>query len=235
MKRTSQQHEPAKYLHLVVLAALVLGILITGIIVSNEVAVRTQHEKTDKSWSLVVRAVSADDRTIGPVSAPVQLVVYADLSCEYCKAFFERTFPKLRSLYGDSVVFAFRHKPLPRHPASRREAIAAECVYSQGGNGAFWKFITSVYQESDYQSGVSDARLKSLAVAQGISSGAYDRCVIDEVPAARVDQDALESAVAGVQVTPSIVVKSNTRATIISGNYFDSLKSAIEYVSSTKE
>src|SRR5262245_16056838 len=113
-------------------AAFVLALAtFAGFALQNERAARTQHERTDASWSLIARAITDKDHVIGRVGAPIQLVVYADLSCPYCKSFFKKTLPSLQEQFGDSIVVAYRHLPLASHSRARAEAIAAECVYEQ--------------------------------------------------------------------------------------------------------
>src|SRR3989344_8431092 len=52
------------------------------------------------------RPLTSRDHVIGSIDAPVQLVVYSDLSCKYCKAFFLTSLPALQKHFGDELVVA---------------------------------------------------------------------------------------------------------------------------------
>lgn len=180
--------------------------------------------------SLIVRHVSAADHVMGDISAPIQLIVYADLSCPYCKAFFSDTLPKLKRTYGDGIVVAYRHLPLSIHPQSHAEAAAAECVGQLGGNDAFWRFVKAVYAEPAYEKGLKVPELASVADGIGVSGTKVSSCVRSGVRDARVNADALEASVAGISQTPSVVLKSATRALIVKGNFYSQLDTGIVYL-----
>src|SRR5262249_17458510 len=78
--------------------------------------------------------VRDEDASIGPESAIVTLVEYADFQWPFCK----RLAPDLRRLVEDhrgTVRLVWRHFPLPGHPDARGAAEAAACA---GEQDAFW-------------------------------------------------------------------------------------------------
>src|ERR1041385_6206649 len=73
-----------------------------------------QRARTDAGWSLIGRAIAADDHTIGEIGAPVQVIAYSSLSCKYCRQFFSEELPRLESAYPHMLVIAYRHNPIPQ-------------------------------------------------------------------------------------------------------------------------
>lgn len=212
-----------------------LGVLlILGTIVAiGERSVAKQGSAKTDSESLIVRRATTTDHLIGSLSAPVQLVVYADLSCPYCKDFFNATLPKLQAKYGDNIVVAFRHLPLHSHPSSRLEANAAECVNQIGDTGAFWRFVRAVYAHPEYEKGLTVSTLSDIADEIGVSRANVSKCAQSGANDTRINADALEASIGGMSLTPSIVLKSATRALIVQGNYFGQLDSGINYLLKT--
>jgi protein-disulfide isomerase len=221
------QRRSATFLLWLFLGALLAAGL--GIVVFERYIAEKRSTKTD-SESLIVRSITESDHVIGEISAPVQVVVYADLSCPYCKRFFESTLPRLQAVYGDTIVVAFRHLPLAQHKRSRLEANAAECIASLEGNDAFWRYVRKIYEQPDYEQGLAIPKLVSLADGDGESRAHMTTCIESGEHDARVRTDMLEAAVAGMSVTPSIVLKSATRALIVKGDYYSQLDTGIEYL-----
>lgn len=90
--------------------------------------------------------VSADDPGLGPLDAPVHLVVFESLRCAHCRRF-AATLATLRRKFGDQLRVTFKHYPLssecnarmPRdlQPGACELAWAAEAANRQA---RFWSF-----------------------------------------------------------------------------------------------
>lgn len=232
MKRTFRiPHLFRRFSTTLLLWALLAALLLvaTTVVAFDRYQARWNVTKTD-SESLIVRRAHADDHLIGDISAPVQVVVYADLSCSPCKDFFVDTLPRLQATYGDSIVVAYRHRLFPSSHDGRVEASAAECVNQLGGNDAFWRFVYAVYSEPGYTEGISLLDLASVADRIGISRARMSACVGSGAHDSRIKADALEASIAGISQAPGIVLKSATRALIVKGNYYSQLDTGINYL-----
>lgn len=196
----------------------------------NESTANVQQQKTDSTWSLIVRPIQPTDHVIGSPSAPVTLVVYSDLSCIYCKNLFDKTLPRLESDFLGKIVVVYRHMPLASHPQAFNEAINAECVYRAQGDPGFFRYKDEIYKIPTFEEGLTPAALESLAVSIGVPQDSFESCLTDPSVTTRVKTDSLEAAVAGLSISPSIVVKSDTRAVTVQGNYYSQLTAAIRYV-----
>lgn len=217
----------------VILSGLVIVILLARITyVLNENVVAVQHTKTDTESSLIARSITNEDHTIGDLSAPIQMIVYSEFDCQYCKSFYETTMPKLKARFGNNIVVAYRHFPLASHPNTQIKEEASECVYLKGGNDAFWKFTKKMF--SAPQDRIMDAEsLAVISLESGVSKELFISCMNNGEGKSRVLKDKLEGSIAGVYQTPSILLKSKHRALIVGGNYYSQLSAGIVYLLDT--
>jgi protein-disulfide isomerase len=80
---------------------------------------------------------AGDAPAVGPVDAPVQLVVFMDYECPFCRRAAQQAFAELRRRYPEDLRLAFRHLPLPIHRSADGAARAAVAADRQG---QFWPF-----------------------------------------------------------------------------------------------
>ena len=114
-------------------------------------------------------AHSPDDPSMGPATAPVEVVMFGDFqSVPYARL--ALTVPRVRDLFGARVRFVFKHFPA-NDSASIAAAEAAACAHLQG---KFWAFHDTLLG----QAGALDAaRFKSVASTVGLDRSAFDACV----------------------------------------------------------
>lgn len=215
---------------LIALCALCLGAFVFAMIFLHERNVARDHADTDNQWSLIARPITSRDHVIGDVSAPVQLVVYADFQCRYCGDFFKSVVPRLQKQFGDKIVFAFRHLPLSGQPQAEPEADASECVYQLGGNTAFWKFAYEMYDIPGFYEGIDLSRLPDLAEKAGVDRSQFIACEQAGGGKARVAQDKIEGSIAGLNITPSTILKSAHRALTVKDDYYAPLAAGVSYL-----
>src|SRR3989344_4275920 len=211
----------------------ILLIIVAGTVFFNERKAAQNYARTDSEWSLIVRPITSEDHTIGDISAPIHLVVYADFQCKYCGSFFNKTVQRLQAEYGKKIAFAFRHLPLPDQPQAEVEGEASECVYQLGGETAFWKFAHEIYSIPNFYQGIDLSTLPNIAQKVGVDRDAYNACMKTGSGKERVAKDKLEGSVAGLDITPSTVLKSEHRAVIVKGDYYAQLTAAIDYLLET--
>jgi protein-disulfide isomerase len=85
--------------------------------------------------------ITAEDHVNGDINAPIKIVEYSDIDCPFCKRF-HSTLEQVKALYGDKVVWVYRHFPITQlHPDSFKKSHATECVAELGGNDKFWQYL----------------------------------------------------------------------------------------------
>lgn len=204
--------------------------------IGNERMAKAQYNETNNTTSLIVRSLTADDHVQGDRNAPFQLIVYSDFSCPYCKSFFSTTLPRLQAQYGSQIVIVFRHLPLIAiHPRAFREAEASECAADIAGEDAFWEFEQQMYAHPDFENGLSDSQLTSLVSNIGIDATRFAACMASGAVGERIRKDMTEAAVAGLNYTPTTVLKSAHRALVVKGAYHPRYVTAIDYIMSVEK
>lgn len=114
---------------------------------------------------------------IGPLTAPVGIVEFADFECPFCGRFATDTLPELRAQYIDRgrVMFAFRHNPLKIHDQAEAAAVASECALRQG---RFWEFHDSLFRHPQT---LDKKSLTQDAIAIGLNLEDFQACIAADV------------------------------------------------------
>ena len=90
--------------------------------------------------------VASEGHRIGPESALVTLVEFADFQCPVCGTFARGALRGARARYGDSLAVVLRHWPLPYHPLAYPAARAAECA---GAQGRYTEYSDALFAHQD--------------------------------------------------------------------------------------
>jgi protein-disulfide isomerase len=143
----------------------------------------------------------------GDPNAPVKIIEYSDFQCPYCDKFSKETEQQLVDAYvaTGKVYFEYRSFGEFIGPESLRSAEAAYCA---GDQNKFWEMHDLIFanQNGENQGAFTDKRLTAFAQKLGLEMGAFNDCFTSSKYAARVKQDGLDGAKAGVQATPSFVI-----------------------------
>lgn len=159
----------------------------------------------------------------GARNAQVVIQEFCDFECPFCA----RVQPTLSSLlreYGDRVQLVFRHYPLGSHPHAHHAAAAAEELFAQGGDAAFWAFHDRLFA---HQGELDDAQLESHARAvTTLDVQAFREALQTEAHAERVASDARALEATGARVsTPTFWINGR----ILQGTLpLEAFRSAIE-------
>ena len=138
---------------------------------------------------------------LGPATAPVQIVEFADYECPYCQKVNE-DLNKIRQQFGDQVSLVFKDFPLPMHPLAPRAAEAARCA---GAQGKFWEFHDALFVTKKLQS----SQLKEEARALNLDGARFDKCLDGGEQIPPVKKDAQEAQRLGLQGTPSFFINGH--------------------------
>ena len=147
-----------------------------------------------------VRALEIDltkAKFIGPRDAKVQLVVFSDFQCEFCKGL-STVLKKIRADFPNDVMLAYRYFPVESHARAVPAAIAAECAAEQG---AFWEYHDKLYAEGG---DLGDARLASIATELKLDSQKFEDCQKSYRARAAVDASRADAAASGLEGVPAL-------------------------------
>lgn len=166
--------------------------------------------------------VGERDHVLGPVGAPLTLVVFGDYECRYCgqayhvqNALERRMSRRLRSVY--------RHLPLS--VVHSRAELAAEAAEAAGAQGKFWQMHALLFEN---QAELSATQLLRHATRLGLDLQRFSQELEDGVHAARVREDFMIGIRSGVNATPTFYVNGVRHD---GPSDFGTLYSALEAVS----
>ncbi|HYW40752.1 MAG TPA: thioredoxin domain-containing protein [Terriglobales bacterium] len=143
----------------------------------------------------------ADAPRLGPASAPVQIVEFADYECPYCQQV-NADLKKILEQFGNQVSVVYKDFPLPMHALAQRAAEGARCA---GAQGKFWEFHDFLFETKKIQTSF----MKEEARALKLDGTRFDKCLDSGEEAAVVKKDAQEGLRLGLQGTPSFFVNGH--------------------------
>jgi len=142
---------------------------------------------------------AAHDPVRGSATAPVEVVVFSDFECPFCR----RTEPVLARLveqFQGDVRLVWRHFPLSIHASARPAAEAAQCAHDQG---KFWAYHDALFSDPAL---LQPAGLLSAADLVGLEPDRFADCVRTRAHANEVRIDVEAGERAGVSGTPTVFI-----------------------------
>lgn len=165
---------------------------------------------------ITVPPVTEDDHILGNPDAPVKIIEYSDLECQYCRVF-HATMKQIMGVYGDTgqVAWVYRHFPIVElHRNAPQLAEASECVAELGGNEAFWKFIDEVFTATRYNEQYDMTGLQSAAAVAGVPVAQFSTCLENGTHKAKVTAQFEEAREAGGKGTPHNIIVGPSGAAV---------------------
>jgi NhaA family Na+:H+ antiporter len=136
----------------------------------------------------------------GDAANRVEVVVYGDYLCPYCRRL-RHIIDRLRRSLGERLAYVYRHYPNERaHPGSDFVSRAAEAAAQQG---RFWEMHDALYE---CEPPLTPKSVRSIAEKIGLDMARFDRDVESAATRARVSDDLDEGKRNGVTGTPSFFV-----------------------------
>jgi protein-disulfide isomerase len=146
-----------------------------------------------------VEPISENDHLWGDIDAPVQMIIYDDFECPFCLKFYSTT-KKINEEFGDQIVIAYRHNPLPYHAMAMIMAMAAECADEQG---QFWQMYDKLF-EANQNRKINSEQIKSDAESLGLDMAQFTQCLESEKYRDKIIAQMLAGKTAGAIGTPTI-------------------------------
>ena len=138
--------------------------------------------------------------SLGPETAPVTIVEYADFGCPACWEWYKLDIlNQLRAKYGDQIRFLWRDFPVITL-LSPKAAEAGQCAHEQG---KFWEFHDLVYQRDG---AIAASDLKAYAAEIGLNMDQFNDCVTSRRYRDRVNAEQQESFDRGLKGAPVFFV-----------------------------
>lgn len=162
--------------------------------------------------------VAAEGPARGPATAPVQVVLFSDFQCPYCKEA-KNLVEKIVAVYGEKVRVVFRDYPLQSHEKAFKAAEAGHCADQQG---KFWEMHDLMFTNQDK---LAPEGLKSLARQIGLDGAKFDACLDGGSMAETVKNHFQAGEDAGVDATPAFFINGRPVAGAVP---FEELRKVID-------
>jgi protein-disulfide isomerase len=143
----------------------------------------------------------ADNQVLGPKTAKVTLVEFADYECPYCQKV-AADVKKLAADFGDKVAFTYKDFPLPMHSRAEKAAEATRCASKQN---KYWEFHDELFHSKE----LDVDQLKAQARALQLDPIQFDKCLDSGAEAAAVEKDRKEGVRLGITGTPSFFINGH--------------------------
>lgn len=145
--------------------------------------------------------------SFGPADARVNIVVFSDFECPYCREFAKTVRDNIPKKYPGDVRVVFEDFPLDAiHKWARAAAEASHCLEEQKPE-AFWAFHDWIFE---HQQEVNDGNVREkaldIAKAQNLDLSKASSCMDTHATAAIVEQNLNVGRILQVQQTPTIFV-----------------------------
>src|SRR6185312_13423471 len=141
---------------------------------------------------------SASGARIGPASARLTIVEFADFQCPFCRRA-AMYLDQLQQRHPTDIAVLYRHYPI--HHFARESAIASECARRAG---AFKAFHDTLFAEQD---SIGREAWTRIALSAGVEDTAdFAHCMGDSSAARVVSADSAAGAKLGVWGTPTFLI-----------------------------
>ncbi len=151
--------------------------------------------------------VGEHDAVWGNPGAPCTIVMFQDIECPFCRKSW-LTMAELEQQYAGQLRFVYKHFPLPFHDEAMPSARVAQAVFELQGPAAFRAFVSRAF---DARGDLSDANLRQMALATGVTQGSLDGMLRDQTSAAwkKLADDAVLARLLSAQGTPHFFINGS--------------------------
>lgn len=116
------------------------------------------------------------DMALGPGDVRVTLVEYASASCPICAAFYQSHFGALKAAYINKGKVRFILREYPHNDGALGAFMVARCAPPE----QYFTYIDRFFTTQDAWTPKPLEGLKDIALANGMTADAFERCVKDE-------------------------------------------------------
>jgi protein-disulfide isomerase len=147
-------------------------------------------------------------RVIGPATAPLEITIYSDFECPYCRNFALAALPAIVAEFADRGLLRIRFAYFPLaaiHPNAISAAKAAHCA---GQAGRFWAYHDYIFVRQPEWAGekAPDSLWIGYAESLGLPRAQFAACLKAEETDAVIEADLRQALLAGATGTPTVVL-----------------------------
>lgn len=182
---------------------------------------------TDSPFSTDLKLLQGEGNPVlGPANAPVNLEIFSDFQCQYCKEAAKTIRANVEKEYPAKVKVVFRDFPLEQiHPWARPAAIAGRCVHKLEA-GAFWQYHDWVFEQQANLT-VENLKQKTLEFFNGkLDTLQLTQCIDAKATEKDVDRSIATAKALQVASTPTMFVNGRR---VVGNAAWPELKRVLDY------
>lgn len=216
---------------IILLAAVVVGVLI--FLNNNNQPTQASTGGTGSDSFTTVQKQdwpSPNRNALGPATASVTVLEFADYQCPYCKIFDQTVQPNIIKDYVKTGKVRYEFHTFnvidmnTGGVESQHAAMAALCAANQGD---FWDYHEMLYtnQQGEATGAFNDNRLKQFAAALKLDTAKFNTCLDGQQTKGQVTADEALAKTLNISSTPSLFVNGKG---VTNPMDYDTVKAAID-------
>ncbi len=150
-----------------------------------------------------------DDPTLGDSGAPVTVVMFSDMECGFCRAFFEQKFAKLKTDYIETGKVYFIHRDFPNYQLHKNALPAALALECANESGKFWEMHEKLLENVMYWN-VDNTKPVLTSFGEGLGVKKLSACMENDDTLKQVGTDYYEGQQLKIRGTPTFFVNGIT-------------------------
>ena len=157
--------------------------------------------------------ITADDHTLGSLTAPITLIEYAAPTCPHCAHFNETVFPLLKAKYIDTGKVHYVFRVFPLHPSDGAAEAMAHCLPKD----SYFQFIDLLFRNQtqwDWEYQVQDIHggLVKMGRIAGMTPEQVDKCIADKAEQDHINKVAQDGQTKyNISSTPTFIINGYPR------------------------
>jgi len=177
-------------LKLTIRGRVILGLAVAGLIAAMPAAAQQSY------------------RVRGSPDAAIELTIYSDFECPFCRNFALAAMPGIVAEFADRGLVRLRYVFLPLASIHRNAVTSAKAAHCAGMAGRFWAYHDYLYVRQPEWAGPAapDSVWITYASNLGLDTTAFRQCLQAPDTNAAIEQDLREALGSGATGTPTIVL-----------------------------
>jgi protein-disulfide isomerase len=159
---------------------------------------RKKHKVTIQMTQPRAEVAKGETGPRGSAKAPIEIVMFSDYQCPFCKRA-EESVSKVLKEYKGKVSLYFRDYPLAFHDRAKPAAEAARCAAEQG---KYWEYHDKLFEKQQ----LSDEDLVKHAKDLKLDIAKFEPCVKGQKYKEQIEKDIEAGSDVGVTGTPAFFI-----------------------------
>jgi protein-disulfide isomerase len=174
-----------------------------------EYNLRSMNTRAERTTA--IKLYDFDDSFLGEKNAPVEVILFTDFECPYCRQFSQEIIPEIKKEYVETgkAKLIFKHLPLPYHRQGIYSAYVAEYAKEKG---KFWEMYDFLYQGEYLENQLKG--LKPFALSIGLDTAQLMKVDQNYTYTKAIDADEKDATIAGINGTPALIINNRVYGVI---------------------